>query len=269
MIEFIKGSELSKSLEEMIEKADRFLWLISPYIKLSGRIKDDLKILKRKPDVQITVVYGKNEFDKIKSLSKEDFEYLKEFPNIRICYEKNLHAKYYASEDFSLLCSMNLHEFSQNNNIEAGVRFTPKDIITGVISNTITNATPEANAHDYFSKIIENGDVEYLRKPVFKKGLLGITSTYSHSETLIDKYSDVNGKSEKDNIHKIETKIERTGFCIRTGIQIPFDIRKPMCYDAYKIWARYSDMDFPEQFCHLTGKQSFGKTSMRNPIFGN
>lgn len=264
MIEFVKGAELSKSLEEMIDTADRFLWLISPYIKLSGRIKDDLKKLRKKPEVQVTIVYGKNETDKSKSLSKDDLEFLREFPNIRVCYEKNLHAKYYASENFSLLCSMNLHEFSQNNNIEAGVRLTPKDLLTGVISNTISNSASEANAHEYFLQIIENGDIEFLRKPVYKKGLLGLTSSYTHSETIKDTSVRVSEKTK--SIEVSSQKNDRLGYCIRTGVEIPFDISRPFCYDAYKIWVKYQDIDFPEQYCHSTGMQSFGKTSMRNPI---
>lgn len=277
MIHFIKGSELSHSLEEMIEKADKFLWLISPYIKLSGRIKDVLKPLKKKDAVQITIVYGKNEADKSKSLSKEDFEFLKEFPSIRICYEKNLHAKYYASEDFSLLCSMNLHEFSQNTNIEAGVRLTPKDIISGVISNTINNAEPELNAQKYFTDIIENSEVEFLKKPLYKKGMLGFTSTYINSEIITDKTNSLTANDKKEGISNSQAQFnsfesnsnnqsKQMGYCIRTGEQIPFDTNRPYSYKAFLSWVQFENVDFPENYCHRTGKPSYKKTSMRNPI---
>lgn len=57
-----------------------------------------------------------------------------------------------------------------------------------------------------------------------------------------------------------------TGYCIRTGVKIPFDINKPMSYEAYRTWAEFENYDYPENFCHKTGRSSNGKTSMRNPI---
>ena len=57
-----------------------------------------------------------------------------------------------------------------------------------------------------------------------------------------------------------------TGYCIRTGVPIPFDISRPLCSDAYRSWVQFQNPDFPEKFCHSTGKPSYGKTSMRNPV---
>lgn len=273
MIQFIKGSELSQSLEEMIEKADKFLWLISPYIKLSGRIKDVLKPLKRKDAVQIIIVYGKNETDKSKSLSKDDFDFLKEFPNVKICYEKNLHAKYYASEDFSLLCSMNLHEFSQNTNIEAGVRLTRKDIISSAISTTLSNSEPELNALKYFEDIINYSEIEFLKEPNYKKSLLGLNSTYIDSTVVIDNtenkvpYINNYKRNSNESFNNSNSFSANTnGYCIRTGVPIPFHLEKPLSYDAFKTWSQFKNPDYPEKFCHATGKESFGKTTVRNPV---
>lgn len=30
----------------------------------------------------------------------------------------------------------------------------------------------------------------------------------------------------------------------------------------WKVWNQYGDADFPEQYCHKTGKKSNGKTTM-------
>ncbi len=56
------------------------------------------------------------------------------------------------------------------------------------------------------------------------------------------------------------------GYCIRTGVEIPFNPNKPMCEKAYSSWAMYKNYDYKESFCHKTGKPSNGKTSMRHPI---
>jgi len=57
-----------------------------------------------------------------------------------------------------------------------------------------------------------------------------------------------------------------TGFCIRTGVKIPFDIERPMSYEAYKIWNEYGDRDYKEKYCHFSGEPSNGETSMNQPI---
>lgn len=73
------------------------------------------------PELEIIVVFGKNEDDISKSMSQEDFNFFKEFPNIEIRYEKRLHAKYFANEENAILTSMNLYGYSQDNNIEFGI----------------------------------------------------------------------------------------------------------------------------------------------------
>lgn len=56
------------------------------------------------------------------------------------------------------------------------------------------------------------------------------------------------------------------GYCIRSGEQIPFNPSQPLSKAAWRTWNEYGNADFPEKFCHRTGKPSFGKTSMRSPI---
>ena len=50
--------------------------------------------------------------------------------------------------------------------------------------------------------------------------------------------------------------VKSTGFCIRTGVEIPFNREKPMCYEAYKAWSKYGNPDYPEKFCHFSGEPS-------------
>jgi hypothetical protein len=57
-----------------------------------------------------------------------------------------------------------------------------------------------------------------------------------------------------------------SGYCIRTGVEIPFNVDKPLSFDAYKAWNKYGDKDYSEKYCHLTGELSNGETSVRHPI---
>jgi hypothetical protein len=56
------------------------------------------------------------------------------------------------------------------------------------------------------------------------------------------------------------------GYCIRTGEQIPFNPSQPLSKPAWRTWNEFGNIDFPEKYCHRTGKPSNGKTSMRSPI---
>ena len=107
MAKFLTGNELNSELEKILERADEQIVLISPYIKLHERYASTLKTKIDNPNLQITVVFGKNEEDLSKSMKQEDFMFFKQFPNIEIKYEKRLHAKYYANEQAAILTSMN------------------------------------------------------------------------------------------------------------------------------------------------------------------
>jgi len=56
------------------------------------------------------------------------------------------------------------------------------------------------------------------------------------------------------------------GFCIRTGIPIPFNTERPFCDKAYRTWLDFRNEDYPEYHCHFSGEDSNGKTSMAKPI---
>ena len=73
---------------------------------------------------------------------------------------------------------------------------------------------------------------------------------------------------EQPTIKSEEKKSDgkQLGYCIRTGIAIPFNIEKPMSYEAYKSWSKYGDGDYSEKFCHFSGEPSNGDTSVNKPI---
>ena len=268
MAEFLKDSQVLIAIEELIDNADQFLLLISPYIKLHERVKTKLRQKMNKPELEVVLIFGKNEDDTSKSLSKDGFEFLKQFPNITIGYEKRLHAKYYASEEFSIVTSMNLHEFSQNNNIEVAIKLMAKNWLEAQLS---TNNL-DKDGFDYFQEVAKNCLIIYKKKPKYKSGLLGLTSTYINSEVVIDesenffkKKETFQGKKFYHSNNNFQGK-EENGYCIRTGRQIPFNFARPMCKDAYDSWSQYKNPDYPEKYCHKTGNLSNGKTSMRNPV---
>lgn len=264
MAKFLTGSAIGAEIEKLIREANSTIFLISPYIKLHERIKSELRSLKYKPDVSLKVVFGKNEGNFSQSLNLEDLDFLKQLPNIEIRYAKSLHAKYYANEEKAILTSMNLYDFSQNHNIEFGI-LLKSSMVKHIIGDGLDN-----EAYFFFTEqVFEEAELVFSRHPRFERNLLGIETSNVASFIVED-------NTDNYGIHyKPPTSIKpaphsnhsaRTGFCIRTGVPIPFNLKQPFCDEAFKSWSRYSKEEYVEKFCHFSGEPSNGNTSMKIPI---
>lgn len=298
MSTFLTGTLLNDAIYDIIWNAEEMLVIVSPFIKLDEYFKELFLKHKHNHKLSIVIVFGKNEGAPSKSLRPEDFDFFKQFRNISIIYCPNLHAKYYANESSGILSSINLYDSSFKNNVEYGVLYEQ-----GTFSALTNNV--DLSAWRYTKEITEKNPAVFLRVPVYEKSLLGSLlgqKSYIASETLLDQtelllknwskweretkhfakdFPDSiigNDKSikrperaeqkEKVSTSKweyVETK-ENIGYCIRTGVEIPFNLDKPMCDKAFTSWYKFKNPDYEETYCHRTGKRSYGKTSMRNPI---
>ena len=109
MIEFLTTQGLNYHLEKLFKNANSKLILISPYIQLQRRIKE-LLITKKQQGIEIIIVCRKD------SLNESIIDYSTEIFDV-----PTLHAKCYLNEKEAILTSLNLYEFSQQNNDEMGV----------------------------------------------------------------------------------------------------------------------------------------------------
>ena len=290
MSKFLTGEELNKTIYDIIWEADRELLIVSPFIKLDDYFKQLFEKHKYNHRLHITIVFGRNEARPSKSLRKEDFEFFKQFKNISIIYCPPLHAKYYANDTDGLLTSINLYDASFRTNVEYGVYF-PVKLSDLLISNA------EAKAYNYTHELIKQHSAVFIKRPVYDKGLL--SKSYIESSVLYDATDKILSLSrwntepkryltefpEEVNANEFRERPERNmaqteptsgflcgarekpkGYCIRTGREIPFDLSRPMSYDAFQSWNQYKNKDYPENYCHKTGIKSNGKTSKRNPI---
>jgi hypothetical protein len=292
MASIIYDSHLNAFLEQLIETAEEQVVLFCPYFKLHDRLRDCLKHRMQDDYLRLIVVFGKNEEEPSKSLNREDLEFLKSFPNVAIRYEKRLHAKYYANEKYGLVTSLNLHSYSQNNNIEIGVMFKTKSLLknitdrvlqplTAIVSDTEDLAT---ESYEFSKRVYDNARVIYEREPQYeakflsKKKYLGSKVLVDETEQLFEEfkpfkkattfqdcsfsnYNNVNHTSPNSHVH---FNTPQSGFCIRTREQISFDPTRPFSYSAYKKWEKYSNPDYRESYCHGCGIS--WSTSMRKPL---
>ena len=282
MAKFLTGNELNSELEKLFENAYEYILLISPYIKLHDRYASSLREKKSNPNIEIVVVFGKNEDDFSKSMKQEDFNFFKEFPNIEIRYERRLHAKYYANEDSSILTSMNLYSYSQDNNIEAGILTKGKSLLGNLTSNLLTSGDNfDAETFEYFERVIDQSDLLFKKVPQFDSAMFGLSKKYTSSIIETDKLSEFfsnkqkfetnnrrenNSYEKKGFVQKTEIRQKKPGYCIRTGVEIPFNPKYPMSDSAFQSWKKFGNPDYQEKYCHFSGEKSNGETSMSKPI---
>lgn len=114
MTRFLNTSATNYFLEELIKNAKDRLILISPFLRLNDRIKELLED-KNRLKIDVRIVYGKSE------LQPAEISWLKSLTYLRTSFCKNLHAKCYMNEEMCIITSMNLYDFSQQNNNEMGI----------------------------------------------------------------------------------------------------------------------------------------------------
>jgi phosphatidylserine/phosphatidylglycerophosphate/cardiolipin synthase-like enzyme len=235
MAKYLKTSGISASLEEIISDARERLYIISPYLKLSDSIKERLSD-KEREKVEVRIIFGKQE------LNPSEMSFLQNLKYARLYFSKNLHAKCYLNENKMVITSMNLYEFSQQNNREMGILIDRSLEEDKKIYDDAWKDIDSIfhNAEDFAYKEIPKQDVPKASTRPFKKD------------------------EQSTKPAKVDAKL--TGFCIRTGIKIHFNPDKPLSAEAYKSWSKYSDSDYPEKFCHLSGEPSKGETSVSKPI---
>ena len=187
MAKFLTGNQLNFEIEELFRKAKSQIILISPYIKLHDRYASTLRTIMDNWQIEVIIVFGKNELDLSRSMKQEDFNFFKEFPFIEIRYEKRLHAKYYANESTAILTSMNLYNYSQDNNIEAGVK-TSANLIGNIASSLIPIEEGFDNAaYRYFNTVIEQSELLFKKVPNVETSMLGFRESLKSTEIITDK----------------------------------------------------------------------------------
>lgn len=211
MAKFLTTTGVSHHLEELIKGTKERLILISPYLQINERIKENIiYVLHQKRPVHF--IFRED------NLKLNDKNWFEDQPGIKTSICKNLHAKCYMNEREAIITSMNLYDFSQSHNNEMGILIS------------------RAEDRDLF----EHTYAEVTRLQMISQELKRASKKF------------------------IQQK--KTGYCIRTGVEIPFSLEKPMCNDAYKSWSKYSDEYYKEKYCHFSGEPSNGETSFKYPI---
>ena len=225
MATFHTTSGISHHLENIIKGAQDRLVLISPYLQINARLKE---ILEDKDlfKIDIRVVCRQSELD------PKEQGWLRDLSSIRVSTHSNLHAKCYLSESQALLTSMNLYEFSQNNNHEMGILAT-KDEDPELYGEIWDEATRLLRMSE---------DIPATPRP---------------------KPSD---SSPSPRAKRLRSQSGQ-GHCIRCGEAIALNRKIPLCKGCYRRWKKFRNRHYKEKFCHKCGKEN--QTSLAAPCCDN
>ncbi len=287
MVEFLKTTGVSHYLEELVEDARDRLILISPYLKINDRIKEQLEE-KNRMKIDVRIVYGKNE------LQPEENNWLKDLEYITSSYCENLHAKCYLNNEEAIITSMNLYEFSQVNNNEMGIHVKReedpevyKDIKKEAkrlirASDEIEISVEKKPTKDIDDESSDKGFCIRCKKEIpldpkkpYCSDCYETWNEYKNNDYK-EKHCHICGKEMESTRNKpvcydcykeykdeldfpsddsSSKEEEKTGFCIRCGKEIELDPKKPYCDDCYETWNKYKNDEYEENHCHICGKE--------------
>jgi phosphatidylserine/phosphatidylglycerophosphate/cardiolipin synthase-like enzyme len=161
-------------------------------------------------------------------LNPAEMEFLRGLRFVILKYNEDLHAKCYVNDDKMIITSLNLYEFSIRNNKEMGVLIDKNDPADAQL---FEDAYKEV---EFISETSQRFELDVSKKQADKPA---------------------SAKASKQN-----------GFCIMTGVEIPFDVKNPLSAEAHKEWKKAGNEDLPGKFCHFSGEPSNGENSFNKPV---
>lgn len=235
MVTFLNTSRAYAEIDDIIDKADSNLVLISPYIRFPQPLLERLKYKDSLGIKTIVVCRGKN-------LNVEERSKLKQLKHLELRFDEDVHAKCYYNEKSMVITSLNLYEHSQQYNREMGILLNSEED-----PNVFNEALSEA-------KYI----VSRAKKDSVIRSLVGGVVREAKSVAYFP---------TKDDLRKtkIPIRTKQTGYCIRCERSIAYDLEAPYCPDCYRVWSKYKDPDYEEEYCHWCGKPN-EPTTINRPL---
>ena len=222
MPKFQTTEDINASIVRIIREAEKELVLVSPYLKFSDRLKGHLEDkLRGAPDLLVQIVHGKK-----KKLDQDVSEWLRSWPKVKKTFRENLHAKCYLNEKEAIVTSMNLYEYSQQNNDEMGILVSQEE-----------DTALYKNIREEAERI---GSLSEPKKP--RRPKARAASKPPAKGFCIRCKTEIPAKPMEPYCEGLE----------------------PFLKGCYTSWNRFKNADYEEKHCHTCGKEH--KATMSKPV---
>lgn len=240
MARFITTKEISAEIDRTISTADKRIVLITPYVRTGGLIQEKLHAAGNRGKTIILVCREED-------LKEDQKQILLSIPGLQLFAHTNVHAKCYYNEHQLVMGSLNLVEYSSQNNREMGVVFDRK-----------------IDSDLYSQAVNEGEEIITMASRTGKSFNQKSNSVSSQSYYTKEKSHRTGKKSEPNFLEKLGAIFSHEGFCIRCKTELNLNPSYPFCPECYASWAKWGNPDFEEKYCHCCGNNK--KTSMNRPL---
>ncbi len=240
MASFLTTRGTTSEIERIINTAQNRLVLISPYVKVPDSLLQNLQAADQR-GVRTKIVYGKK-----RQLDAGVEKKLGRLEHVQILFLENLHAKCYFNEQSMVVTSLNLYDFSEQNNREMGVLITKQDD-----EALFEEARREADM------II--GLASYATEAAPRR---------SPVRTQAGRQQKATDKKPKSILAKLGSEIisgmigSHRGYCIACKVAIDLDTDRPSCLKCYWPLKRNQKR---AKYCHECGRVF--KTALNMPRY--
>lgn len=239
MAEFLTTTGVSHYLEQMIDKSEKWLVFISPFLRTNKVLRQhlDLKLGKSLP---VWLIFGKAD------LSAGEDKWWKSHPSVHMGFLENLHAKCYLSEHEAIVTSLNLYDFSQQNNNEMGLVLTKNADL-----NLYESVVKYAGKMIAFSEAITEAKEKWT-KTAASEALPKITVPPRRAVVAPTGSRDTwSALTHPDAI----AKRKWVAHCIRCNAEIEPDDEWPYCLTHKASWLEWRKEGYVENYCHACGRE--------------
>lgn len=215
--------QISTVIIDIIRDSSNYCIIATPYFKPWNQLIKTLELVSCN-EKRILFLFRDDQKD------NDDIRHLYEEYDFDIFFITNLHAKIYLNEKQALISSMNLYDYSKENNFEIGYLIN--------------------NANEV--------------KDLAEKYIFGEIAKTWRNDYLEGRYSSLikNNLFLKD---EIDSKNEKSSFCIRCRKNIIFNFNRAYCNECFNKWKIYRNYEYKENYCHYCGKEGI-ELSMKKPL---
>jgi len=229
--------QIQSEIIDIIKDAKDYCFVVSPYYQPWHQLVKALE-LAAVEEKRIFFLFRDDQHE------NRDIRALNEEFGFDVFFIKNLHAKLYLNEREGLISSMNLYDYSKENNFEIAYKITSsheaREIAKSVILGEMLKVWATGCLRGRYIAELENDEFEPGRPK--KKA---ISQAYNNANTHSNRH-------------------QEDAYCIRCRERIPGNVNKPYCQGDFQVWSQYQNYEYVESYCHRCGKPS--ETSMGKPL---